>query len=136
MDADVLRHGMDIPERAFDRRGGIQGRRTTSKMDEVNRLDSARYCMPARQPYFGPLLNCGLARSEHVIPEQVGGVGQEEPRRAHECLGLGQASLCTAIFSKRLATTFMALLGREVDERVDRAPGDAERDGTKAGGDA
>src|SRR5262245_5040951 len=40
------------------------------------------------------------------------------------------------VFSKRLATAFMALFRREVDERFDRAPSDAERDGTKAGGDA
>src|SRR5262249_47385937 len=129
MDADVLRDGMHIPERAFERRGGIQGRRTTCKIDEVDRLDGARYRMPARQPNFGPLLNCGLARREHVIPQQAGGVGQEEPRRTHECLSLCQAGLCTTIFSKRLATTFMALLIREVDERFDRAPSDAERDG-------
>src|SRR5215471_6547969 len=136
MDADVLRNGMHIPERAFDREAGVQGRRTTREIDEIHRLDGARYRMPACQPYFDPLLNCGLARREHVIPEQAGGVGQEEPRRAHQRLCLCQASLCTTIFSKRLSTTFMALLSREVDERFDRAPSDAERDGAKAGSDA
>src|SRR5215471_9498896 len=136
MDADVLRNGVHIPKRAFDRTGGVQGRRTTCEINEVDSLDGARYRMPARQPYFGPLLNCVLAPREHVIPQHAGGVGQEEPRRAHECVCLCQASLCTTIFSKRLPTTFMALLSREVDERFDRAPSDAERDGAKAGSDA
>ena len=68
MDADMLRDGVHIPERAFDGAGGIQGSRTTGKIHEVHRLDGARYRMPARQPYLGPLLNCGLARGEHVIP--------------------------------------------------------------------
>src|SRR5262249_55067211 len=136
MDADVLRNSVHIPERAFDRRGSVQGRRTPCKINEVHRLGSARYCMPARQPYLGPLLNCGLARGEHVIPEQAGSVGQEEMCRAHECLCWGQASLCPTIVSNRLATPFVTLRSREVDEGFDRAPRDAERDGAKAGGDA
>src|SRR5215475_4663210 len=136
MDADVLRNGVDIPECAFDGTGGVEGRRTTCEIDEVHRLGGARYRVPARQPDFSPLLNRGLVPSEHVIPEQTGGVGQEEACRAHECLCLGQASLCTTIFSKRLATPFMALRSPKVDECFDRAPGDAERDGAKTGGDA
>jgi hypothetical protein len=49
---------------------------------------------------------------------------------------LGQASLCPTIVSNRLATPFVTLRSREVDERFDRAPRNAERDGAKAGGDA
>ena len=77
MDTDVLRNSVHIPERAFDRRGSVQGRRTTRKIDEVHRLGSARYRMPARQPYFGPLLKCGLAPGEDVLREA--GLGLDQP---------------------------------------------------------
>src|SRR6266404_8968245 len=58
MDTDVLADRMDIAERALDRAGGVERRRSTCEVNEVDCLHRARNRVPARQPYLHSLRNC------------------------------------------------------------------------------
>src|SRR5262249_32890280 len=127
MDTDVLADRMDIAERALDRAGGVERRRSTCEVNEVDCLHRARNCVPSRQPYLHSLRNCRAMSREHVIPQLGGSVEQEESRRTYEGFGLRQPSLRAAVFAQRLASPLVALFPRQVDQRIDCAPGSAER---------
>src|SRR5262245_52811641 len=112
MDTDVLADRMDIAERALDRAGGVERRRTTCEVNEVDCLHRARNRVPARQPYRHSLRNCRAMSREQVIPQPGSSVDQEEPRRPYEGFGLRQPSLRAAVFAQRLASPFVALFAR------------------------
>src|SRR5262245_5160551 len=128
MDTDMLTDRMDIAERALDRAGGVERRCSTCEVNEVDCLHRARNRVPARQPYLHSLRNCRAMSREHVIPQLGGSVEQEEPRRTYEGFGLRQPSLRAAVLAQRLAGSLVALFPRQVDQRLDCAPGNAERD--------
>src|SRR5262249_1744668 len=136
MDTDVLADRMDIAKRALDRAGGVERRRSTCEVNEVDCLHRARNRVPGRQPYLHSLRNCRAISREHVIPQPGSSVEQEEPRRTYEGFGLRQPSLRAAVFAQRLASPLVALFPRQGDQRLDCAPGSAERDRAEPWSDA
>jgi hypothetical protein len=136
MDTDVLADRMDIAERALDRAGCVERRRSTSEVNEVDCLHRAGNRVPARQPYLHSLRNCRAISRKHVIPQPGDSVEQEEPRRTYEGFGLRQPSLRAAVFAQRLASPLVALFARQLDQCLDCVSGSAKRDRAEPWGDA
>src|SRR5262245_47100277 len=90
-------------------------------------LHRARNRVPGRQPYLHSLRNCRAMSREHVIPQPCGSAEKEEPSRTYMGFGLRQLTLRAAVFPQRLASPLVALFRRQGDERLDCAPGSAER---------
>jgi hypothetical protein len=93
MGADVLRHRVDIAERALQRAGCVQRTSTAGDIHQINRLHRAVDSVRGSQPHERPRFQRHFTGRQKVGPKLMEAIEQKKPGRPDQRLGLSSRFL-------------------------------------------